>query len=276
MASLDLPPPSPPAEKAATSSDQTGQSRPGYGAGDKDVSGHRDGEADVPQANLSNRKQPSRLTRGEQHRRDRKPERLRGDQVPIIAAEPPPGQGGIPQGGMEQPAWNPKTGTFFVSIPQLSTGGGSDPGGVAEISTAGNVLRTISLATLAGPRNPASTVRLHRCADHCPAASTSLASVSKSAASVRNAAMIDFMSAEAICSGKLVITGRCLLAFQFTLGPQCKRPDTPLTPRAGTLPRHARVSSVPTYRWLRTKGRCFRFDTDPFSCRNHLTAGSKN
>jgi hypothetical protein len=36
--------------------------------------------------------------------------------------------------------------------------------------------------------------------------------------------------------------------------PQCKRPDTPLTPRAGTLPRHARVSSVPTYRWLRTKG----------------------
>jgi hypothetical protein len=106
----------------------------------------------------------------------------------------------------------------------------------------------------------------------CPAASTSLASVSKSAASVRNAVMIDSMS----CSGKLVITGRCLLAFQFTLGPQCKRPDTPLTPRAGTLPRHARVSSVPAYRRLRTKGRCFRFDTDPFSCRSHLTAGSKN
>jgi hypothetical protein len=54
-----------------------------------------------------------------------------------------PGQ--IGAGGMEQPAWNPKTGTFFVSIPTFS---GADPGGVAEISTAGNVLRTISLASL--------------------------------------------------------------------------------------------------------------------------------
>jgi hypothetical protein len=106
MASLDLPPPSPPAEKAATSSDQTGQSRPGYGAGDKDVSGHRDGEADVPQANLSNRKQPSRLTRGEQHRRDRKPERLRGDQVPIIAAEPPPQA----RGASRKAAWSSRRG----------------------------------------------------------------------------------------------------------------------------------------------------------------------
>jgi len=32
----------------------------------------------------------------------------------------PANQGGIPGGGMEQPAWNPKTGTFFVSIPQLA------------------------------------------------------------------------------------------------------------------------------------------------------------
>ncbi len=56
--------------------------------------------------------------------------------------------GGIAAGGMEQPAWNPNTGTFFVSIPQLATGGASDPGGVAEISTAGVVLRTISFATL--------------------------------------------------------------------------------------------------------------------------------
>ena len=30
--------------------------------------------------------------------------------------------GGIDSGGMEQPAWNPKTGTFFVSIPQLLGG----------------------------------------------------------------------------------------------------------------------------------------------------------
>jgi hypothetical protein len=55
-----------------------------------------------------------------------------------------PGQ--TPDGGMEQPAWNPKTGTFFVSLPALT----NDPGGVAEISTTGQVLRTISLATLSG------------------------------------------------------------------------------------------------------------------------------
>jgi hypothetical protein len=48
---------------------------------------------------------------------------------------------------MEQPAWNPKTGTFFVSIPVL-TSASNDPGGIAEISTAGQVLRTISLAPL--------------------------------------------------------------------------------------------------------------------------------
>jgi hypothetical protein len=50
-------------------------------------------------------------------------------------------------GGMEQPAWNPKTGTFFVSIPVL-TSISNDPGGIAEISTAGQVLRTISFASL--------------------------------------------------------------------------------------------------------------------------------
>jgi hypothetical protein len=60
----------------------------------------------------------------------------------------PAAQGGISGGGMEQPAWDPKTGTFFVSIPQLGTGGASDPGGVSEISTAGVVLRTISFANL--------------------------------------------------------------------------------------------------------------------------------
>jgi hypothetical protein len=60
----------------------------------------------------------------------------------------PANQGGITGGGMEQPAWDKNTGTFFVSIPQLSTGGSSDPGGIAEIDTSGNVLRTISLASL--------------------------------------------------------------------------------------------------------------------------------
>ena len=46
---------------------------------------------------------------------------------------------------MEQPAWNQQAGTFFVSIPQLF--GGNDPGGVAEISTAGQVLQTIDFTT---------------------------------------------------------------------------------------------------------------------------------
>jgi hypothetical protein len=58
----------------------------------------------------------------------------------------PPGQGGIAAGGMEQPAWNPKTGTFFVSIPQLA--GTNNPGGVSEISTGGQVLRTIDFGTM--------------------------------------------------------------------------------------------------------------------------------
>jgi hypothetical protein len=58
----------------------------------------------------------------------------------------PASQGGISQGGMEQPAWNPTTGTFFVSIPQLA--GANNPGGVAQISTAGKVLGTIDFATL--------------------------------------------------------------------------------------------------------------------------------
>jgi len=49
-------------------------------------------------------------------------------------------------GGMEQPAWNPQTGTFFVSIPQLTNG--NDPGGLAEISTTGQLLRTLNFATL--------------------------------------------------------------------------------------------------------------------------------
>jgi hypothetical protein len=56
-----------------------------------------------------------------------------------------PGQ--VATGGMEQPAWHPQTGTFFVSIPTFT---GTDPGGLAEIDTSGNVLRTISLATLSG------------------------------------------------------------------------------------------------------------------------------
>jgi hypothetical protein len=58
----------------------------------------------------------------------------------------PTGMGGIAGGGMEQPAWDPNTGTFFVSIPQLA--GTGNPGGVAEISTAGTVLRVINFGTM--------------------------------------------------------------------------------------------------------------------------------
>jgi hypothetical protein len=47
--------------------------------------------------------------------------------------------------GMEQSRYNPKTGTFFVSIPSLH---GNSTGGVAEISISGVVLRVISLASL--------------------------------------------------------------------------------------------------------------------------------
>jgi hypothetical protein len=53
--------------------------------------------------------------------------------------------GALNTDGMEQSAYNPKTGTFFVSIPSLH---GDTSGGVAEISTSGVVLRTISLASL--------------------------------------------------------------------------------------------------------------------------------
>jgi hypothetical protein len=58
----------------------------------------------------------------------------------------PATQGGIQEGGMEQPVWNPNTGTFFVSIPALA--GTNNPGGVSEISTAGVVLRTIDFGTM--------------------------------------------------------------------------------------------------------------------------------
>jgi hypothetical protein len=60
----------------------------------------------------------------------------------------PASLGGITAGGMEQPAWDTNTNSFFVSIPKLAGGGANDPGGVAEISTSGVVLRVISFASL--------------------------------------------------------------------------------------------------------------------------------
>jgi hypothetical protein len=75
--------------------------------------------------------------------------------TPGVGIQVPASQGGAPAGGMEQPAWNPITGTFFVSIPALFTQGTGTPpsvqiGGVSEISTTGTVLRTIDFSKLPG------------------------------------------------------------------------------------------------------------------------------
>jgi hypothetical protein len=56
-----------------------------------------------------------------------------------------PGQ--VPVGGMEQPVWNPQTGSFFVSIPTFN---GSDPGGVVEIHADGTIGRIFNFTTLSG------------------------------------------------------------------------------------------------------------------------------
>jgi len=88
-------------------------------------------------------------------------------QVHLIGAPPanqiavPANLGGFPGGGLEQPAWNPQTTvnggpSFWISVPQLS--GGTDPnnpnpknpGGVAQISTSGQVLRTIDFTNIPG------------------------------------------------------------------------------------------------------------------------------
>jgi hypothetical protein len=51
-------------------------------------------------------------------------------------------------GGLEQPVWDPHTGTFFVSVPVFN--GVNNPGGVAEIDTNGNVIATYDLGLLSG------------------------------------------------------------------------------------------------------------------------------
>jgi hypothetical protein len=63
----------------------------------------------------------------------------------------PASMGGIDGGGLEQPVWVPDAakpggGSFYISVPALA--GSNNPGGVAEISTAGTVLRTIDFGTL--------------------------------------------------------------------------------------------------------------------------------
>ena len=73
--------------------------------------------------------------------------------TPALRITVPAGQGGIPGGGLEQPAWNPQTTTmggasFWISVPQLA--GTDNPGGIAQISTAGTVLQTKDFGTLPG------------------------------------------------------------------------------------------------------------------------------
>jgi hypothetical protein len=46
--------------------------------------------------------------------------------------------------GLEQPVWDPKTNSFFISVPQF---GGVGPGGVAEINTDGTVGRIYNFGT---------------------------------------------------------------------------------------------------------------------------------
>ena len=54
-----------------------------------------------------------------------------------------PGQ--VASGGMEQPVWDPTTGTFFVSVPTVN---GMDAGGVQEFSKTGAPLRTYTFSSL--------------------------------------------------------------------------------------------------------------------------------
>jgi WD40 repeat protein len=52
-------------------------------------------------------------------------------------------------GGIEQPAFNPVTKTFFVSVPQIGNSS-SNPGGVTEFDAQGNILHTYDFSTFAG------------------------------------------------------------------------------------------------------------------------------
>jgi hypothetical protein len=78
--------------------------------------------------------------------------------VALIGAPPPGNQikisGQPADGGLEQPAWNPQTtvnggASFWISVPQLTATAGN-PGGVAQISSTGAVLKTTDFGTLAG------------------------------------------------------------------------------------------------------------------------------
>ena len=54
--------------------------------------------------------------------------------------------GAAPSDGLEQPVWNPNTGSFFISVPSFN----GDQGGVAEIKTDGSVGALTKFASMAG------------------------------------------------------------------------------------------------------------------------------
>jgi hypothetical protein len=56
------------------------------------------------------------------------------------------GVGGSLNDGLEQPVWNPNTGSFFISVPSFN----GDQGGVVEINTDGTIGRVYKFATMAG------------------------------------------------------------------------------------------------------------------------------
>lgn len=51
----------------------------------------------------------------------------------------------VASGGLEQPVWNPATGTFFVSVPSFN---GTDSGGVQEFSASGVPLRSYNFSAM--------------------------------------------------------------------------------------------------------------------------------
>jgi hypothetical protein len=84
-----------------------------------------------------------------------------GNQITI-----PTALGGITGGGLEQPAWNPLTtiggASFWISVPQLAgtPPNPNNPGGVAQISTTGQVLKTVDFGTLLPPGSACSPTGL--------------------------------------------------------------------------------------------------------------------
>ena len=82
------------------------------------------------------------------------PVNLVGAPVPGNQITVPASMGGITAGGLEQPAWNPLTTTggpsFWISVPQLAgtPPNPNNPGGVAQISSTGQVLKTVDFGNL--------------------------------------------------------------------------------------------------------------------------------